>query len=402
MTQFSYRARTPEGQLTRGTLRAGTPDRAAALLRSHGLLPVDIQPLVGEGGIFSRNIFGGPLSRKDLILFSRELSSMIQAGVPVLQSLRAMQQQIDKPSFRDVVRDVSYGVESGESLSAALSRHPKVFNPFFLGVVRTGEASGRLSQALEVLASQIEQEYAFLQKIRASLIYPIFVLSVVVLLSLIMLIFVLPQLTTLFSEANVALPLPTRVLVTVAEFLRRFWLLVILCVIALLFLARSYAKTPEGQYLVSSTLLRLPFIRQLLQKVYLARLTSVLQTLFESGVPVLQSLSLARDAIGNRVYRRILNDTIKAVRDGASLSSVWSHEPFIPPLLSTMVGVGEKSGNVSRSFAEAHRFFQRDVDTILATITVLIEPLLIVFLGIGVGFIVAAVLLPIYNLVLVL
>lgn len=402
MAQFTYRARTADGQLTRGTLRAGSAERAAALLRSHGLLPVDIQPLAGEGGLLSRNLWGGPLNRKDLILFSRELSSMIQAGVPVLQSLRAMQQQIEKKSFRNVVRDVGYGVESGESLSAALSRHPKVFNPFFLGVVRTGEASGRLSQSLEVLADQIEQEYAFLQKIRASLIYPIFVLIVVILLSLIMLIFVLPQLTTLFSEANVALPLPTRVLVALAAFLRRFWLFVVLGLVALLTVARSYFKTPDGQYALSSLLLRLPFIRKLLQKVYLARLTSVLQTLFESGVPVLQSLTLARGAIGNRVYRRILNDTAKAVRDGASLSSVWQHEPFIPPLLSTMVGVGEKSGNVSRAFAEARRFFQRDVDTILSTITVLIEPLLIVFLGIGVGFIVAAVLLPIYNLVLVL
>lgn len=402
MAQFTYRARTAEGALTRGTLRAFSPDRAAALLRSHGLLPVDIQPLAGEGGLLSRNVFGGPLSRKDLILFSRELSSMIQAGVPVLQSLRAMQPQIEKKSFHNVVRDISYGVESGESLSAALSRHPKAFNPFFLGVVRTGEASGRLSQSLEILAGQIEQEYAFLQKIRAALIYPIFVVVVVLMLSFIMLVFVLPQLTTLFSEANVTLPLPTRVLLTVATTLRQFWWLLLISLFALAVVARSYLKTPEGRYALSSASLRLPLIRQLLRKVYLARLTSILQTLFESGVPVLQSLALARDAMGNQVYRRILSHTATAVRDGASLSSVWQHEPFIPPLLTTMVGVGEKSGNVSRAFGEAHRFFQRDVDAILATIAVLIEPLLIVLLGIGVGFIVAAVLLPIYNLVLVL
>lgn len=402
MPQFTYRARAATGQLTRGTLRASSAERAAALLRSHGLLPVDIQPVEGKEGLLNRNIFGGPLSRKDLILFSHELSSMIQAGVPVLQALRAMQQQIEKKSFHDVVRDIGYGVESGESLSQALTRHPETFNPFYLGVIRTGEASGRLSQSLDVLASQIEQEYVFVQKVRAALLYPVFILCVVLLLSVVMLVFVLPQLTTLFAEANVELPLPTRLLIAVTDFLRRFWIVLVVSLVAVLAVARSYFKTTEGQYLLSAILLRLPLIRNLLQKVHLARLTSVLQTLFESGVPVLQSLTLARESTGNRVYRRILDQTAKAVRDGSSLSSVWIHEPFIPPLLSTMVGVGEKSGNVSRAFAEAHRFFQRDVDTILSTITVLIEPILIVILGIGVGFIVAAVLLPIYNLVLVL
>lgn len=401
MAQFTYKARSSDGQMTRGTLRAGSPERAAALLESHGLLPVEITP-ADEGGLLTKNVFGGAVNRKDLILFSRELASMIQAGVPVLEGLRSMQQQIEKKTFRDVVKSLVYGIESGEALSVALAKHPTAFNPFYIGVVRTGEASGRLSHALEVLAAQIEQDYAFLQKVRAALIYPIFVIVVVVILSLIMLIFVLPQLTGLFSEAGVTLPWPTRVLIGVTNFFQRFWIVLLVAAVALGIVARSYLKTPEGQYTLSSTLLHLPLIHQLVEKVHLARLTSILQTLFESDVPVLQSLALARDAIGNRVYQEILANTARAVQGGASLSSVWQHEPFIPPLLSTMVSVGEKSGNIAKSFAEASKFFRRDVDALLSTVTVLIEPILIVILGLGVGIIVAAVLLPIYNLVLVL
>ncbi|MEK7557305.1 MAG: type II secretion system F family protein [Patescibacteria group bacterium] len=402
MAQFSYKARSNDGQLTRGKLRAPTVERATALLRTHGLTPVDITPLDAGKNVLTRNVFGSPMNRKDLILFSRQLASMIQAGVPVLEALRAMEHQIDKKTFQETVRDLAYGVESGEALSQAMSKHSNVFNPFYLGVVRTGEASGRLSHALEVLANQIDQDYAFIQKVRAALIYPVFVVVVVIILSLIMLIFVLPQLTGLFSEAGVVLPWPTRLLIAVTGFFQRFWLLVILVAAALGVIARSYFKTPEGQYTFSSYLLRLPGIRTLIQKIYLARLSSVLETLFESDVPVIQSLTLARDAIGNRVYQRILVDTAKAVRDGASLSSVWQHEASIPPLLTTMVAVGERSGNVSRAFGEAARFFRRDVDAAFSSITVLIEPILIVVLGVGVGIVVAAVLLPIYNLVLVL
>ena len=401
MAEFLYKARTSDGKLTQGKLRSPNQDRAAALLRSHGFTPLEVTA-AEKVSIFNRNVFGGPASRKDLILFSRQLSSMIQAGVPVLQSLQAMQRQVRKQSFRELLRDLAYAVEGGDALSTAMSKHPNVFSPFFLGVVRTGEASGKLSHSLESLSDQMDQDYNFMQKVRASLVYPAFVVTVVVILSVIMLLFVMPQLTGLFADAGVQLPLPTRILIIVTTFVRRFWLLLILAAVALGLLLRSYLKTPDGRYTLSSWVLRLPLLSQLFQKIYLARLTSVLQTLFSSDVPVLDSLQLGRESMGNRVYRRILDDTARAVKDGASISSVWQHEPFIPPLLSTIVAVGEQSGNISDSFSEANRFFKRDVEAMLSSISTLIEPILIIALGIGVGIIVAAVLLPIYDLVLVL
>lgn len=401
MAKFFYRARAADGRLLRGTVQATSQDRAEALLISNNLTPLQVEA-AQQASLWNRPVFGGVIGTKDLILFTRQTASMIRAGVPILQALRALSNQVAKQNFKNLLSDMAYEIEGGASLSAAMSKHPKVFSPFLLGVVRTGEASGRLSESLASIADHLEQDYVFMQKVRAALMYPAFVLVVIVILAVVMFTFVLPQLVTLFSEAGVTLPLPTRILIAVTLFFQQYWLVVLVVLAVAALLLRSYLKTPDGRYTFSAYVLRVPIMSRLFQKVYLARLTSVLHTLFNSDVPAIESLTLAREAVGNRVYQRIMNDTVKAIKDGASISSVWEHEPFIPAMLTTMVSVGERAGQVANSFAEANRFFRRDVDSMLESIAVLIEPILIILLGIGVAIVVAAVLLPIYNLVLVL
>ncbi len=401
MATFAYRARQANGTLTRGTLRAANEERAGSLLRANGLTPVAIERSEDQS-IFHRAIGFGHVGTKELIVFFREASSMILAGVPVLETLQVLQLQSRKEGFKKIIREVIYDIEAGESLSIALSKHSNTFNQFILGIIRTGEASGKLGGSLAAIANQLEEEYGFQRKVRAALIYPVFVLVLVVVLVVIMFTFVLPQLVGLFADAKVTLPLPTRVLIAITNFFTRYWAILLAFVVTLGLLFRSWIRTAEGRYTFSSMLLNIPVLREIIQKVYLARLTSTLAILFASDVPVLESLSLAREAIGNRVYQRILDDTIQAVKDGASISYVWGQEPHIPVMLTTMVNVGEKSGEVSKSFQQANRFFSRDVADILETITILLEPILIIILGIGVGIIVASVLLPIYNLVLVI
>ena len=401
MAQFSYKAKTTDGKEVKGTLQAQSEERAALLLQSHGLVPLDLK-LADETSLLNRAVLGGKVSTRDLILFSRQIASMIRAGVPILQALQALAKQIDKPAFQKLLQDLTYNIESGESLSNALARYPTVFSLFFLGVVRTGEASGRLSESLAILADYLEQNYFFMRKVRSALIYPVFVLSSVLIVVFLMFAFVVPQLVGLFTAANVRLPLPTRILITITESLHSYWYIVALIIIALAVVLRSYLRTPEGQYNLSTLVLRLPVISTLVQKVYLSRLTSIMHTLFSSDVPILESLQLARESLGNRTYQSILDDTAAAVKDGASISSVWEHEPYIPPMLTVMVGIGERSGEIEKAFKEAHYFFQRDVEEMLDSVTVLLEPILVILLGIGVGVVVAAVLLPIYNLVLVL
>ncbi len=400
MPKYTYRARREDGTLTEGSLRAADEERAGSLLRSHQLTPVSLKSAEAVP-IWQRQFFGG-INIKDLILFSRQMASMIRAGVPILEALRSLARQITKHKYRQVLTEMAYDIEAGESLSNTMSKHPSAFNPFILGIVRTGEASGRLTEALDAISDYLEQDYAFRSRVRSALIYPIFLLSIVVIISFVMFTFVLPQLVTIFQDAGVALPLPTRILIGLTGFFSSYWIFILVFIAILSAILYSYLRTPEGRYTLSSVALGIPFLRKFFERLYLSRLTSILRTLFSSDVPALESLTLAKEAVSNRVYRRILEDTIEAVKDGAAISQVWQHEPNIPPMLTSMVAVGERSGNVSDSFKEASRFFKRDVDNILDAITVLLEPILIVVLGAGVGVVVAAVLLPIYNLVLVL
>lgn len=346
-------------------------------------------------------IFQRRARSKDLSLFSQQIAVMIKAGVPILQSLTALSRQTQKESLRKVIHHVTRDIEGGDSLSIALAKHPAIFSPFFIAVVRTGEASGRLAESLAFLADHLEQNYLFVRKIQAALAYPALILVAVIIVIILMMTFVLPQLIGLFVDANVALPLATRIVLAITLFWRDYWYIVIALALGLGLVARSYLRTPEGRYTASTYILRFPVLQSLFQKIYLARLTSLLFTLFSSDVPVIESLTLAEKAMGNRVYQRILQDTVRAIKDGATISSVWQYEPFIPPMLTAMISVGEKTGKIEEAFSQSNRFFKRDVEAALNTITVLLEPLMVVVLGIGVAFVVAAVLLPIYNLVLI-
>jgi type IV pilus assembly protein PilC len=401
MPKYEYRARDPQGKIVAGSLRAANEDRAKNLLASHKLVVVSLHPVESQS-VWQRNVFGQGASMPDLILFFRQTASMIKAGVAILDAVKVISRQVHKQSFRRVLQEVAYDIEAGSSLSSAMSKHDKVFSLFVLGMVHTGEVSGRLSESLESLASHLDQDYAFLRKVKAAFTYPLFIIGVVILLTFILFAFVLPQLIVLFDDAGVDLPLPTRILIAITTFLQRYWIMLVVLLATVGVVFRSYVQTPEGRYSFSTFMLRIPGISTLLSKLYLARLTSVLHTLFSSDVPALDSLKLAKEAVGNKVYQRVLDDTVAAVKDGASISSLWKQEMDIPPMLTTMVEVGERSGTVEKSFAEASRFFKRDVESALDTITVLLEPILVIVLGIGVAIIVAAVLLPIYNLVLVI
>lgn len=401
MNQFTYRARTNEGRVTTGVLRAASREQVVAQLTGAGLVPIEITATEANS-IWHKVVFGGLIGDKELILFSRQLASMIQAGVPILQALQTLSNQISRPSFQQLLVDMVYDVEAGEALSSSMRKHTEIFSPFYLGVIRTGESSGQLTKSLNTIADYLERNYLFRRKLQAALLYPVFILAVVIILTIIMFTFVLPQLTLLFAGAGVQLPWPTRLLIGLTNFMSSYWYIILLALGLLGVVIRSYLKTPDGRYAASNYALRLPLISRVWQKIYLARLTAILHMLFDSHVPALESLQLAQEALGNRVYRRILDETVAAVKDGMPISKVWAQEPHIPPMLTTMVGVGERSGKVAVAFAEANRYFTRDVEDVLASLTILIEPILVIILGLGVAIVVAAVLLPIYNLVLVL
>lgn len=401
MPEYSYRARNRLGSVTKGTIKAPSEERASAMLSEHGLIPLEVQD-VKELSIFRRD-FGLRVVRvRDRAIMARQLSTMIESGIPILQALRILVTQTENSYLSDILRDVSYDVEGGEALSNALEKFPRVFSEFFVSMVRSGEASGRVSAALLQLADHEERDYELVRKVRGALIYPAFVVGSMVIIGVIMMIFVVPQLVELFAAAEVTLPWTTRALIAVSNFLASFWWFVILFLALVVYLLRSYIQTPEGRYAMSGFLLRIPILGRLLRKLYLARFAGALETLVESEVPVIRALLIARDVLSNRVYQAIIEQTAEEVKNGSTISGSLEKYPEIPLMVSQIIGIGERSGQLGNSLAAVHRFYRREVDDALQNITQLIEPVVIVLLGLGVALLIAAVLMPIYQLVQVI
>lgn len=401
MPEYVYRARTRLGNVTKGTIKATTAERAGQMLAEHGLVPLDLRD-IRELSVWRRQWKFGGVKVRDRAIFARQLATMIEAGIPILQGLRILVQQTENTRLADVLREVSYEVEGGGSLSGALEKYPRVFSDFFVSMVRSGEASGRVATSLQTLADHEEADAELIRKVRGAMIYPAFVISVLILLMVVVGLFMLPQITVLFREAEVELPFMTRVLIGIITFLQEYWWFLGLFIVLAGYLLTSYVRTSEGRYNVSAAVLRTPIFGRFLRKLYLARFSGALQTLLEAEVPVVRALLIARDVLTNRVYQAIIDQTAEDVKSGSSIAASFERFPEIPIMVSEMVRVGERSGQLGQSFGAIHRFFRRDVDNALANLTTLIEPVVIVLLGFAVMFLLSAVLLPLYGLVQVI
>lgn len=398
MPEYSYRARTRLGRVTKGTVKAVSPERASEMLATHGLIPLELQD-VRELRFWKRELKIGGVRIRDRAIFARELAVMIEAGIPILQALRILAQQTESARLADILRNASYEVEGGSSLSNALEKYPKAFSEFFINMVRAGEASGQVSHSLHALAEHEERDAELLRKVRSALLYPSFVLTTMVIIMIVMATFVMPQLAELFKESNVPLPLLTRILLAVTSFVQAYWWFVLAFLGVAGYFIASYLKTPEGQYNVSTLVLRMPLFGGLARKLYLARFSGALQTLLDAEVPVVRALLIGRDVLTNRVYQQIIERTAEEVKNGGTISQALERYPDVPMMVSAIVSVGERSGQLGAAFGNVHRFYRRDVDDALSNLTALVEPVVIVLIGIGVAFLLAAVLMPIYGLV---
>lgn len=401
MAEYHYRARNRQGKVTKGTIKAISEEQANIMLAEHRLIPLEIQD-VKSLSVFKREFDIRWVKVRDRAIMARQLATMIDAGIPILQALRILVVQTENARLADIIREVSYDVEGGELLSNALEKFPKVFSEFFVSMIRSGEASGRVSDTLEQLAEHEERDYDLIRKVRGAMIYPIFVVLSMTVLGIVMMVFVLPQLVSLFRESEVPLPWTTRLLIGISSFAGSYWWFIILFVALAVYLFLSYLRTSEGRYNVSGVVLRLPILGIILRKLYLARFSGALKTLVESEIPVIRALLVSRDILGNRVYQAIIDQTAEEVKNGSTISAALEKYPEIPLMVSQMISVGERSGQLANSLAVVHRFYRREVDESLQNISQLIEPLVILLLGLGVAVLLSAVLMPIYNLVQVI
>lgn len=335
---------------------------------------------------------------KDLVIFSRQLSVMISADVPVVQALKVLVRQTANKNLRTVVANLAADVEGGSKLSVALGRYPRVFDDFFVNIVRSGETTGKLDEVLDYLATQQEKDYDLTSKIKGAMIYPAFILFGLITVGIVMMIFVIPQLTAILKESGAALPISTRILIGASDFMKTYWWLLSILFVAAVVGIRYLIAFPVGRKYWDGVKLRLPVFGPLFQRIYMVRFTRGLSTLLTGGVEMVGSLRIAGDIVGNAVYKDLIGQTVKEVEDGNPITTIFARSKLIPVMVTQMLGIGEQAGKTSVILERITDFYSREIENMVRNLTTLMEPLIMLVMGVAVGIMVAAILLPMYSL----
>jgi type IV pilus assembly protein PilC len=397
--KFNYQARTQKGEVQTGIVEASSKEAALNLLQGHGLV-ITLLEKSEEVPFYAKKIkFFERISQKDIVNFSRQLSLMFKSRIPLIQALQTIAEQTKNSSFREKITTISQEVEGGTPFSQALSHYPKLFSSFYVSMVRSGEASGTLSESLGYLADHLEREYFLLSKIKGAMIYPILILVVVIGVLVMMIYFVIPQLSTVFETSGQELPLLTKIVLALSTLARKFgWLLLILFV-GLVIAFFRYIKTPAGKRVWDKTLLRIPLIGSFLKMIYLSRFAENLSTLVRGGLPISQALEITSDIVGNQTYREVIFEIRDEVRRGEKISGqLKEHPELFPPILAQMVMVGEKTGTLDQSLMNVVEFYQKEINRSIDNLLSILEPVMVLFLGLIVAVLMAAVLMPIYRM----
>jgi len=395
--KFAYKARNKEGQLKSGEVVAADQVRAEQLLAENGLVIISLEEK--QDDILERlNPFGHSVANKDIVLFSRQLATLISARVPIIQSLRILQDQITNKYLLSIISDLITSVENGESLSLAMSKHPNVFGNVFVSLVKSGEVSGSLDKSLGYLADQLEKDYELRGKVKGAMTYPIFVISALFIVGGLMFKFVLPNLTSVLKEQGGQLPPVSVFLISFTDFFNQYWWVFALVLAGGILGIRFYIGTPTGRHQWDLIKIRAPIIGDIFQKIYLARFARNLSTLVVGGIPIIKALEIVSEIINNVIYRDILLHAVTEIQNGKSISEGLANHKEFPILVTQMVRVGEQTAQLDEILAKVAAFYEKEVDAKVSTLTTLLEPLIMILLGLGVGMLVAGVLLPIYNL----
>jgi type IV pilus assembly protein PilC len=398
MLTYTYTARdSATGKKVKAELEADSEQAAAKLLHHEGLSPLEIT--LKEGEATGLNKYFKRVKTKDKILFSRQLSTLINAGLPLVQSLRSVAHQTTSKPLKIVVNKVISDVEAGSALSAALARHPEVFNQIYISLIAAGEASGTLDASLERLANQQEKDAEIISKVRGAMVYPIIVLLVMFGVVTFMIVKVLPQVEVLYDGLpGATLPLVTRILLALAHFITDFWWLALIMLGLAVFFTSRWARTFGGRRVIDRLKMRAWPVGPLFQKMYMARFARTAETLVASGVPLLQVLEITAKSINNVHIEGSLRQAVEKVKGGTALSDALTGDTNFLELVPNMLRIGEQSGATEKMLAKTADYYEKEVDNQIKTVSTIVEPVLMVVLGIFAFIIVAAVLLPIYSL----
>jgi type IV pilus assembly protein PilC len=397
MPLFKWNGRDRSGAVKKGQIDA--PDRQAAftMLRRQGITPSSVKTRPQD---IELNIPGlrPKVKEKDLVTFTRQFATMIDAGLPLVQCLEILGSQTENKTFGTIIKKVQADVEGGSTFAEALKKHPRAFPELYVNMVAAGEAGGILDTILNRLASYIEKSMNLKRKVKGAMVYPSVVVTVAALVVALLLIFVIPTFEKMFTDFGGTLPAPTRMVISMSTWMQRFWWIVLLGIFALIFGLKQYRRTEQGKRLLDGMALRLPIVGVLVRKVAVAKFTRTLSTLIASGVPILEGLDIVAKTAGNKIVENAILQTRQAISEGKTIAEPLSQTKVFPPMVVQMIGVGESAGALDSMLSKIADFYDEEVDQAVATLSSMLEPLIMVFLGVVIGFIVVAMYLPVFKL----
>lgn len=395
---FSYHALDKDGHERAGTVEALSVDVAVSTLQRRGLIVSSIEPITKKTGLNIEIGLFKRVSNKEVVILSRQIATLFEAQVSALRIFRLLAAEVDNKYLAEIMTQVADDLQGGSPISKALARHPKVFSGFYVNMVRSGEESGRLSETFGYLADYLDRTYEVMSKAQNALIYPAFVIGVFFIVMALMLTMVIPRIAGILKDSGQEIPLYTQIVISVSDFLVRYGFLFLIAMGVGAFFAWRSLQTGAGRLFFDKMKLEVPYVGDLYSKLYLSRIADNFATMLVSGVPVVEAVEITASVVGSPTYEHLLNDVGESVKGGASISDALSQHAEIPGIMTAMVRVGEETGELGNILTTLAKFYQREVTTAVDTLVDLIEPMMIVLLGLGVGTLLASVLIPIYNM----
>jgi type IV pilus assembly protein PilC len=393
MATFTYTARAFNGDLRTATIDASSRDDVIAQLRKQRLSVVKIDQDA------AKKVGRGAIKTRDVVIFTRQFSTMINSGLPLVQALTILAEQTDNKALAEVTKKVVFDVESGNTVADALSKHPRAFTNLYVNMVAAGEAGGILDTILLRLATFLEKNDALVRKVKGAMIYPAVIMSVAAIAVVVLLIFVIPVFAGMFASAGQALPLPTRIVIGASGFLRSYWWIIGAIVITGGYLGKKYYATPSGKLVIDRFMLRMPVLGDVLRKSAVSRFTRTLGTLISSGVSILEGLEITAKTAGNRVIQDAIMQSRSSIAGGDTIAQPLQKSKVFPPMVISMIAVGEQTGGLDEMLSKIADFYDEEVDAAVSNLLSLLEPIMIVLHGVVVGGMVVAMYLPIFDMV---
>jgi len=396
---FKYKTLDQGGITKDGTIDAINIEVAISALQKRGLSIISIKPEEEKGSFFDRNIsFFDTVSNRDVVILSRQMATLFEAQVSALRVFQLLAAQSENPSLRRKLKGVVDDLQAGNSISGSLSKYPEVFSDFYINMVRVGEESGKLDQTFIYLADHLDRTYEITSKVRTAFIYPAFVIFTFISVMVLMLVFVIPKISGILKESGQAIPVYTKVVLGFSDFLVSYGVLLLIAIIIGGFFLWRYLLTKAGKLSLDQSKITLPLVKKLYVRLYLSRIAENMNTMLLSGIPMVRGLDLTANVVGNLIYKNILDKTVEDVKAGSSVSDAMAKYSEIPGIFVQMVKIGEETGQLGNILKTLAKFYEREVTNYIDSVVSLIEPAMIVILGVGVAFLMASVLVPIYSI----